>query len=142
MFLIDHSIELRASQKSRMGGGLGNAGPVVGALAAALAVRLLALSRKRKKFAEEEEEEEEALKSAEEGGDEQAHVSSSMVGSVKPVDLQWHHLFCSLSDKSGKHVCALLSLFASCTQKTFYYMCHCSQSTCSMLFKVSVLLKS
>lgn len=91
-----------------MGGGLGNAGPVVGALAAALAVRLLALSRKRKKFAEEEEEEA-ALKSAEEGGDEEAHISSNIVGSVKPVDLQWHNLICALLDKRGKHVKFLLN---------------------------------
>lgn len=89
-----------------MAGGLGNAVPVVGALAAALAVRLLAMSRKRKHVDEQEEEEEEFLKSSENGGDDDADLSS---GSVKPVNLQWDNIVCALLDKRGKHVKFLLN---------------------------------
>lgn len=80
-----------------MGGGLGNAGPLVGAVAAAL---LLVLSRKKKKL-----EEEEAVGSEVEEED----VSTDAVGAVKPVDLHWRNLSCSLLDKHGKHVKFLLN---------------------------------
>lgn len=80
-----------------MGGGLGNAGPLVGAVAAAL---LLALSRKKKKVEEEEAVGPEV---------EEEDISTGAVGAVKPVDLLWRNLSCSLLDKHGKHVKYLLN---------------------------------
>lgn len=80
-------------------GGLGSAGPVLGAVAAALVVRLLAVKQRGRADNEAPGE-----------GEAEAEVeaSSDAVGAVKPVDLRWYNLSCTLSDKAGTHVKYLL----------------------------------